>query len=250
LNKFLKILKLLFFTAAAIFIFLVFTNKFKKNLTRTEQAIIILNGPSSSGKSSIAKKLEEKLFPQYLKIGADEFVQMLMPQKLFNFNPKGDQPRDIEALRFIKADGEKGPKLITKTGKSALMVGCLMPVIVKALANEGYSIIVDAGITTNVDWLKCFVRELKNFKVYFVKITAPLSVLEQREKQRKGFIGLSRGQSEDMQDNEKKYNISFDLALDSSKITPEQGAEEIVKFISEYPKPEAFKKLINKKFNI
>lgn len=250
MNKFLKILKILFFIGIALFICLLFNGKIIKQLNKKSPVnIIILNGPSSSGKSSIAKKLEEKLFPQYLKMGADEFVQMLMPQRLFNFNPKGEQPKDTEALRFIKADDKRGPKLITKTGNSASKVGCLMPILVKALANNGNNMIVDVGITSNVDWLSCFVKELKNFKVYFIKITAPLSVLEQREKQRKGFMGLARGQSEDMQANEEKYHISFDMVLDSSKITPEQGAEEIIRFISAHPQPEAFKKMDSKNFN-
>lgn len=231
---------LLFFFLSLVLFF-----KFKplKFFFSKRSTIIILNGPSSSGKSSIAKKLEEKLFPQYFKIGADEFVLMLMPQKLFNFDPSKEQPYDDEALRFIKADDQLGPKLITKTGKSAAMIGCAMPTVIKALAQEGHNMIIDAGITTDLDWLKCFVKELKHFKVYFINITAPLEVLQQREKQRNGFIGLSRGQFETMKAHEDRYNITYDLVLDTSSHNPDELADQIINFISNNDHPKAFYKL-------
>ena len=197
---------------AGLFFYNVYTSKIEKS------TIIILSGPSSSGKSSIAKKLEEKLGCDYLKIGADEYTLMLLPQHLVNYNPTKEQPKDNAGLIFIRADDEKGPKLIAQVGTCAKKVFSSMSTVVAALAHEKNNIIVDAGITADIEWVKNFIKNLKPFKVYFIKVFSPLQVLEQRERDRNGLIGLARGQLEQMESVEKKYNIAFDLCVDTSKL--------------------------------
>lgn len=240
-------MKIWILIASALSIVLLFNLfKNKTSLNKSPQTIIILNGASSSGKSSTAKKLEEQLHGQYLKIGADEFAQMLLPERWLNFNPATGQPKDKEGLAFVKADDEKGPKLIAQVGTSALKVFCAMPVVIAALAKDGNNMIVDAGITVDVNWLNSFIKNLKDFKVYFIKVTAPLAVREKREKERNGFIGLSRGQSEAMKDIEEKYNIPFDMVLDTSTMTSDEAAQKIIQFITSNSQPKAFKDLVNR----
>jgi chloramphenicol 3-O phosphotransferase len=47
--------------------------------------LIILNGTSSSGKSSIARKLQNEIEENYLVIGVDLFMR-LMPERFANIN--------------------------------------------------------------------------------------------------------------------------------------------------------------------
>jgi len=206
----LKIWLLIAFALSVLLLFNFFNYKVVSE--QYPQTIIVLNGPSSSGKSSIAKRLEEQLNGQYIKIGADEFSLMLLPERFINYNPASEQPKAHEGLIFVRADDEKGSKLIAQVGHYASKVFGAMPAVVAAVARQGNNMIVDAGITIGIDWLSSFVQFLKPFKVYFIKITAPLSVLEEREKQRNGLIGLARGQLESMNNTEENYAIPFDNA--------------------------------------
>lgn len=219
---------------------------FSKTYFPLKKTIIILNGPSSSGKSSISQILEKKLENLgYLKIGIDEFSLLLLPPRLINYDPTKNQVSDSKGLIFINKSDEKGPKLEAQTGSYALRVFSAFLPIVATLARLGNNVIVDAGLSINIQWLKGSVKDLDCFRVYFIKLSAPLYILEQREKDRNGLIGLARGQYEEMERVEKTYNIPFDLTFDTAIETSEEIAEKIINLINRNKRPQAFKILKN-----
>src|SRR3990167_11092299 len=79
--------------------------------------IIFINGPSSSGKTSIAKELQNQLTDTYLHIGIDWFLQ-IMPKKLWNhsdgFLLKKTKENDKNLTKIII--GKKGQKLVDSIG--------------------------------------------------------------------------------------------------------------------------------------
>jgi chloramphenicol 3-O phosphotransferase len=208
---------------------------------KTQATIIILNGPSSSGKSSTAKKLQELLGKNFLTLGVDEYTSLLLPKTLLNLNPQGTQPS--QGMQFIREDDAKGPKVTIGISPYVKGVFLTLPLVAATLAQAGYNLIIDAAITYDEDWLRSFTKHLNKFKVYLVKITAPIPVLQEREVQRKGFIGLARGQAETMEQIEKKYAIPFDLVIDTEKLDVTAAAQAIKQMIEHNECPQAFNKI-------
>jgi len=67
--------------------------------------IILLNGTSSSGKSSIAQKLLEKLKEPYFIFGVDRFLEPSMPAKINMDKPEDMKIIDRSLSGFNKALG-------------------------------------------------------------------------------------------------------------------------------------------------
>lgn len=130
--------------------------------------IILLNGTSSSGKSSIANLLHKSLIDSpYLKLEIDTFLNML---PLENF---ASQEKLISAI----------PPLVFGFHSS-----------VKNFAQLGMNCIVD-HVLQEPGWFEDFERKTKELDVIIVKVFCPLDVLEKREKQRGDReIGLAKSQ--------------------------------------------------------
>jgi chloramphenicol 3-O phosphotransferase len=85
------------------------------------------------------------------------------------------------------------------------------------------NIIVD-HVLQNPSWIHEVAHALKDADVFFVGITAPLHIIEEREKSRGDRkIDTARSQFEQM----KKYD--YDLIVDTSILTPDQAADKIIK---------------------
>ncbi len=107
-----------------------------------------------------------------------------------------------------------------------------------AYAKTGNNIVVDY-ILYDSTWLPDLVHVLKDYKVYFVGVRIPLSILEEREKGR----GTSpAGHARSHYDIVHAHGV-YDLEFDTSTLTPEQCAMKIKDFIANNPNPTAFKQL-------
>jgi chloramphenicol 3-O phosphotransferase len=57
---------------------------------------IVLNGGSSCGKSSLARRLQALLGPSWLTVGVDDLIRA---------SPEGDKPADAQSSITVRADG-------------------------------------------------------------------------------------------------------------------------------------------------
>jgi len=210
---------------------------FKGRLLRQELlsnqlgTVIILNGPSSVGKSSIQKKVQELFEQPYLRMGFDDLA-FLPPRYISVDGPVFPANQGIW-LDTIKQNnhqivrihyGEVGQKMIKGIHRTF-----------SAFASAGNNIIVDY-ILYDRTWLSDLVEALKGYKVYFIGVNAPLSVIEEREKQRGNrLVGHSRSHYDTVH-----KDLMYDLEIDSSKFTPEELALIIKNFVAEHPNPRAF----------
>jgi chloramphenicol 3-O phosphotransferase len=72
-------------------------------------------------------------------------------------------------------------------------------------------------------WLKEWLASWSDFQVLFVGVYCPLSVLEQRERDRKDrTLGQARGQAGIIH-----QNCIYDLQVDTSQLSPEECARAI-----------------------
>jgi chloramphenicol 3-O phosphotransferase len=141
--------------------------------------IIYLNGTSSVGKTTIAKALQEGLAEPYLRIGIDQVIQM-MPDKINNWEG-GAAPLGFSWKQSRDAQGHQLQLL--QAGPFAQKMAGALREIVQALANNGFNVIVD-DVALDQGASAAWKQTLKDHDVLWVGLTAPLEIIEQREKQR------------------------------------------------------------------
>jgi chloramphenicol 3-O phosphotransferase len=174
--------------------------------------VIILNGAGSVGKSSTARALQEISATPFLHIAMDSFLDML-PKKIFG-QPKG--------LIFDTVQDQGKPCIVIRTGRAVEQAIRGMRYAVAAMAAQGNNLIVDeVMIEGTKDREYCAL--LSPFDVRFVGLSAPLDVLEARERDRGDReIGLARWQY-----NRVHHGITYNLEIDTTGATPSETARMI-----------------------
>jgi chloramphenicol 3-O phosphotransferase len=153
--------------------------------------VIILNGASSSGKSSIAQELQKILPTPHLHFQMDAFWDMVPPN--------------------IEANSQNFPHI-----KPAIIDSA------HALLKHGHSLIIDIVFIPDI---KQIISRLKDFAPYTVAITADLETLKKRELTRKNRdIGLCESQYLLIHKDTK-----YDLEIDTTHMSAEKSAGLIVK---------------------
>lgn len=166
--------------------------------------IIFLNGVSSSGKSLIAKVLQQILDELFLHYAVDDFLNML-PEKYISPDDQNKlSEEDIKALEALFSRAISG------------MHRCIA-----TLASEGINLIVD-HVLQSPEWLRECVNLLVDFPVLFVGVRCPLEELERRERERDREPGLARKQF----DIVHAHGI-YDVEVDTSIYSPMDCARQI-----------------------
>ena len=185
--------------------------------------LVYLNGPSSSGKTTLAKALQDALETPFLHIGIDKVIG-LMPEKLNNWIG-GPAPLGFSWKESKDAEGLPIQEL--QVGVFARKISDTFVEIVVHLAEIGYSLVVDDVALTERE-LVVWKERLKKFQVLYVGVKASLADLEQRERLRGNrIIGSSRAQFHKL-----KYGNDYDLVLDTSELAHEQCVAEILAKLS------------------
>lgn len=198
--------------------------------------IIILNGPSAAGKSTLQKEIQKTFEPLYLTVGIDGFFDAILPHDF----PDGKSIVGNEFIRGVTVSQDVDGNNVIKLdiGPRGRMVITGMHQAFAAYAAAGNNLVIDY-ILYEADWLPELVTTLQNCKVYFVGITTPLAVIEQRERAR----GTSPAGHARSHYHTVHAHGTYDLEIDTSKIAAQDAAQIIKQFIQDNPEPTAFKKL-------
>ena len=178
---------------------------------------IVLTGTSGAGKSSMAAELQNILPEPFLALGLDTFFGA-MP---YRWTSAGESSG--EGFSYVRDTDPQGhPRLRIDYGPVGARLLAGMRGAVAALLSEGNNVIVDEmPIDTTI--VPAWRAALAEYRVLWVRVNAPLAVLESREAERfpERFRGLSRGHY-DICDAE-----DFDLVLDSSDLEPSERAQYV-----------------------
>ncbi|MBI1277414.1 MAG: chloramphenicol phosphotransferase [Anaerolineaceae bacterium] len=179
----------------------------------TKGKIILLNGASSSGKSSIVKALQTVLDEPYLEAGIDKFLFMLPNDYLMKphlwHQVIGYETRDTGGL--LPKVGNHGHQLMRGMHRA-----------IASLAQVGNNVVADHVLLDKL-WLGDCLDVFAGYKVLFVGIMCPLEVLEAREKDRGDrTLGQAKGQAGIIH-----QNCVYDLEVDTSKLSTAECAEQI-----------------------
>lgn len=182
--------------------------------------VIILNGASSSGKTSILTKLQTLLDEPYLNAGIDKFIWMLPKRYL-------DQPLWDDVLGLATEAGETGNRLFSSMHK-----------VIYLLSQQGMNVIADHVMVERL-WVEECARLFAPLPAYFIGIHCPLEVLIQREIDRKDrTLGQAAAQYPLLH-----RNAIYDLEVDTSKLNVEECVLLIKHHIEHGEPPYAFKQL-------
>ncbi len=198
--------------------------KFKNN--KPVGTVIVLNGPSAAGKTSIQKEFQKLMMPNlWIKLGIDTLFDQPMPDitlENIQFWQTKNPIRWVETTKDVDGNdvitlfvGEQGENVVNG-----------MHSAIAAYAKNGCNIIVDY-IGYKKEWLEDLRDQLKDVKTYWVKVEIPLSVLEEREVAR---ATSPKGHARSHYDF-VYGNISYDLSVSTAVMSAQECAVKIKEFI-------------------
>lgn len=189
----------------------------QNNLTTIPGKIIVINGPSSSGKTTLALALQKQLDVPFIRFSFDLFID----HKAFPSEQIRNGTFSWEAMRPSVFRG---------------LHQCL-----PALATAGNNIIFDHIIETK-PWLYELVSLIAELDVFFVGLHCSLPELERRETQRG-----DRRKGEARMDFETVHSVtSYDLELDSENPL-EQNVNLLIEAWKERKRPSALDTMIQER---
>lgn len=183
--------------------------------------IVILNGTSSAGKTSILHGLQGVLPEPHLDAGIDKFIWMLPERYL-------ERPLWDDVLGKADHAGEAGLTLFRG-----------MHHAIAALARQGNNVLAD-HVLVDPAWVKECAQLFESLPAYLVGICCPLEVLVEREKSRHNrTLGPAA-----LQYPFVHAHGDYDCEVDTSVLSVEECALEIKKRLESDEPPMAFKKIL------
>ncbi len=174
--------------------------------------VILLNGVSSAGKSSLARALQEEAVATFLVVAVDDFIGMLPPGR--------ELEPDWFPLRTFETPA--GPLPRFESGSSGALLLAEMRDLVARLAAGGMNLIVDE--VGEAEAIADYRMRLRGAQILVVKVDAPLAIIEQRERERGDrLIGLARAQAGFLH-----RGIDYDMAVDTGAAAPHVLAQDIL----------------------
>lgn len=188
--------------------------------------IILINGTSSSGKTSILKSLQVTMTEPYLEAGIDKFIWMLPDRYL-------DRPLWDDVLGLAVTAGQTGRTLLSGMHQA-----------VAALARSGNYVIMD-HVLVEPTWIEECLDLFSGITTWLVGIHCPLITLIEREASRRN---RTPGQAA-AQFPLVHRGMIYDIEVDTSILTSAECAERIKQRI-ELAEPPAAINLMRRKYHL
>lgn len=173
--------------------------------------VVVLNGTSSSGKTSIARAFQEAAPRLYLNFSIDSILSALPPSALDRITAGADIS-DLNTPELVRA-----------------YYAC-----VRQLLDLGHPLVVDNAVTTRYQ-AELLVAAVASHDVVLVGLNCPPEVLAERERMR----GDRRKGMAVAQHSTIHLWLSYDLMIDTSQVSAEEAAREILRVV-ETGRGEAF----------
>lgn len=196
--------------------------------------IILLNGTTSAGKTTIAQALQEVMEVPNLHTGIDQFLIERLPRRVVVYS---DEPAAAAAENWLVVlqDGAASRVQIGPQGYRWIRG---MYRAVAALCEDGLNVIVD-DVIYDPEVLRAAVELLPADQVFFVGVRCPLEVAEERERERGGRL---KGGAAIFHPLVHAHGI-YDLEVDTAACSPTECALQIKRGLAAKPVPSAFRQL-------
>jgi chloramphenicol 3-O phosphotransferase len=189
----------------------------------TPGTIILLNGTSSAGKSSIARAVQRVMAEPYIHLGADILGAMCAPRYA------GGTHAD-EGFAWVPLPDTDPPQTAMVAGPYGHFLVEGLHHAVAALSHAGHHVVVD-HIFQERRWLLNCLAVWRELPVYLIGVRCPLTVAEQRERDRPDRIkGVARWQFDRVH-----THLRYDLEVDTSMNRPKACALAIERRVRDGP---------------
>ena len=226
--KWLFIITLAAFLLLGIY-FYVFKGMYMKELgkTITPGIVIILNGPSAAGKSTLQRSIQRLATVPYISVGIDNFFNDVFPDEHGKLGVKTQTDFGTQ-LRHVTIEDNT---VYLHVGPEGQKIAHGMHRAIAAYAKSGNNVVVDY-IMYDPMWMHELLQELQGCQVYMIGVTLPLHVVQQREQARSTSpIGHAKSHYDTVH-----VGNMYDLWIDSSITTADEGALHILDFVKNNPK--------------
>jgi chloramphenicol 3-O phosphotransferase len=193
--------------------------------------IILLNGASSAGKTTILNALQEVMDVPYLNAGIDKFLWMLPKRYL-------DVPLWHDVFTYAWQDNEEGQNLEIRAGPLGHQLMSGMHRAIAALAMAGNNVIAD-HVLIEEKWVQECSNLFTDLPALFVGVHCPLEILEERERARGDrTLGQARAYFHTVH-----AHTVYDMEVDTSLLSANICAQQIKQRLEDGSPPRAFQLL-------
>ena len=198
--------------------------------------IILLNGSSSAGKTTLAITLQQLLPDPWHHIALDQFRDG-MGGRYRGLNSPAGTPgaRGLNVVPVAHGNERVTEVRFGDLGKQVLRG---MRRAIAAFAAEGNNVIID-DLMFEPAFLFDYVEVLAGFDVLFVGVRCPIDVVNAREAKRPGRFPGTATSHFDVVHN----HCVYDIEVDTGVATPRQCAEQIIARLNAREPRDAFDRL-------
>jgi chloramphenicol 3-O phosphotransferase len=181
--------------------------------------IIYLNGPSSAGKSTLARALQDRLTEPFLRLSLDNLIEA-MPERVNDWS--GAQTTEgFSFQRVTAADGAAVNRVVA--GPYGQRIPAAFRAMVAAIAHSGLDLIID-DIAFGADQVAPWREALRDCQILWVGVTATVEELERRERERGDrLVGSARDQLA-----RTHAGVEYDLLIDTTALPLAAAVEQII----------------------
>lgn len=170
--------------------------------------IIILNGASSAGKTSLLRALQVQLAEPFLDAGIDKFIWMLPERYL-------ERPLWDDVLGLAIESGQTGHRLFLAMHRA-----------IAALSTAGMNVVAD-HVLVEPEWARDCANLLGDLPAYLIGVHCSLEVLVERERSRKN---RTLGQAAAQFPVVHAY-CAYDCVVDTSRFSADECAHQVIQHI-------------------
>ncbi|NAW64058.1 hypothetical protein CAG70_04520 [Photobacterium halotolerans] len=185
--------------------------------------LIFLNGPSSAGKSSIARELQHCLDDYYLHLGIDTFIAM-MPD---NANALGESDQKADGFYWQTQLLQNQPVKRISSGSFGKKVNTVYRTTVRHMIDSGLKVSVDDVIDGETE-MAIWQSVLAGCNCLYIGVTCSDESLRLRERKRGDRLPGSAIE----QASRVHQGISYDLTVNTDRLSASECAETIKRYIA------------------
>lgn len=180
--------------------------------------VILVNGPSSAGKTTLCRALQAALEEPYLVTAFDDFVFMAAPRYYRGADTARQDEHDLYTalgVEMVTTSPPGGPPAVTaRFGPVFRRILDAMAPAVRALVDGGNAVIFDHVLHDRAMQESCR-RAFDGLDVFSVGVTCAIEILEERERERGDrVLGRARGLAAVVHSF-----MSYDVMVDTGTMT-------------------------------
>jgi chloramphenicol 3-O phosphotransferase len=220
--------------------------EYPSNTSAATGTIVLVNGPSSVGKSTLCRHLQQQLDGGYSYLSIDMFLACMAPRYYGAcWNPSGPIRALYHALRAIRMIPHKYQSLLEPPPHdkrevwARMVIGFYHTAVV--LAGKGNNLLVDTVITDRPTYELC-ADILWPLRAFFVGLHCNPRTLACRERFRIGRQGgLAAKQSQVVH-----FDNIYDLELNTDQLSVQECCRRVCDLLASGRNPEAFASIVQR----